>query len=211
MTPNDPIPFRARSQGTAAMDRSRVVASSLARVCSLVAASGLASCAPPIAATPYPNAEPAPGELGEPAPPEPGVVRYFDRDIDLRPFLSGWPYRKLDLDLDTGRLYYVETGEAYTLRELVAYTAQVLGLRRVIIGLPDVLARLQAGILERLPNAPFTMDNYRSMQVPSVCTDNGFERLGITPRSLEAVVPGYLAGTRKERLFSDLRSTAGRD
>ncbi len=117
----------------------------------------------------------------------------------------------LENDATAGERYELCGPTDYTLRELGRYTAQVLNLRRVVIGLPDVVARLQAGILEQLPNAPFTMDNYRSMQVPSVCTDNGLGRLGITPRSLEAVVPGYLGGTRKERLFSDLRSTAGRD
>ena len=48
------------------------------------------------------------------------------------------------------------------------------------------------------------------MQVPSVCSDNGFERLGMEPVSLETVVPGYLAGSARDQLYTRLRSSAGR-
>jgi len=116
----------------------------------------------------------------------------------------------LEDDDTAGERYELCGPRDYALRELVAYTARVLGLRRYILPLPERLARLQARVLERLPGAPFTMDNYRSMQVPSVCRDDGFGRLGITPRALEAVVPGYLGGSRRERLYTELRSAAGR-
>jgi NADH dehydrogenase len=114
-------------------------------------------------------------------------------------------------DATAGQCYELCGPRSYTLRELVAYTARVIGLKRRIIALPDVLARLQARVLGQLPGAPFTMDNYLSMQVDSVCSQNGFARLGITPRSLESIAPGYLAGSRKERLYSELRTSAGRE
>lgn len=119
--------------------------------------------------------------------------------------------RALDDHATAGQRYELCGPRSYTLRELVAYTAHVIGIKRHIIALPDALSRLQARVLERLPGAPFTMDNYLSMQVDSVCSDDGFARLGITPRSLESIAPGYLAGSRKERLYSELRSSAGRE
>ncbi|MCX4241857.1 S9 family peptidase [Paraliomyxa miuraensis] len=86
----------------------------------------LAACAPPHAATPYPDAEPPEGvdpastePRPEPAPgPEPVTARYFDREIDLRPFLAGFPFGDFEPSLRTGKLFYVERGERYTLRML---------------------------------------------------------------------------------------------
>lgn len=98
----------------------------------------------------------------------------------------------------------------YTLRELVQYTARQLGLRRLILDLPDFLARLQARLLQFVPGKPFTLDNYWSLQIDSVCQENGCARLGIQPRSIEAIVPGYLAGTRPRDRYTEYRRLARR-
>ena len=82
----------------------------------------------------------------------------------------------------------------YTLRELVELTGQMIGDRPWIWDLPDNLAQLQAKVFERIPGKPFTMDNYRSLQVDSVCSRDGFAGLGITPRSIESIMPDYFAG-----------------
>src|SRR5690606_4508306 len=53
----------------------------------------------------------------------------------------------------------------YTLQQLVAYTAECLGLRRLILPLPDFLSRIQAAIFDFVPGKPFSTDNYRSTLV----------------------------------------------
>lgn len=78
--------------------------------------------------------------------------------------------------------------EEYTLRELVQYTADTAGLSRIIIGLPDWAARLQARVMEFVPGKPFSRDNYLSLQTPSVCSSDCARQ----PTSLDAVVPRYL-------------------
>lgn len=83
--------------------------------------------------------------------------------------------------------------QLYTLRELVEYTARITGLKRVILPLGDSASRLQARILGVMPGRPFTLDNYLSLQTDSVCDDNAFDRLGITPQAIESIVPAYLA------------------
>lgn len=98
----------------------------------------------------------------------------------------------------------------YTLRELVEYTARTAGLRRRIIGLGDGLSKLQARVLELVPGKPFSVDNYLSLQVDSVCKHNGFETLGIQPTALEAIVPAFLGQRGRERTLARYRSTAGR-
>ena len=114
-------------------------------------------------------------------------------------------------DSAAGECYELCGPRAYTLRELVAYTAEVTGRRRLIVGLGDGLSRLQARVLEHLPGKPFSIDNYLSTKVDSVCSINGLERLGITSRGVESVVPGYLGGNERNAWFSRLRASAHRD
>lgn len=101
--------------------------------------------------------------------------------------------RALDDPHTHGRRYPLCGPREYTLRELVAYALRTAGLRRVVVGLPDWVSRLEAAVLEHVPGRPFTRDNYRSLQVPSVCAGgNGLRELGIEPTPLEAVAPRYL-------------------
>ena len=80
----------------------------------------------------------------------------------------------------------------YSLRELVKYTAGLIGRKPLVIGLPDFGARLQARVFQLLPGKPFTMDNYLSLQTDSICGQDGLAELGIQPQAVEALVPGYL-------------------
>lgn len=99
----------------------------------------------------------------------------------------------------------------YTLKELVEYIAGVMGLKRLVIGLPDGLSRLQAALFEKLPGKPFTMDNYRSLQVDSVVSgSDGFALFGITPYSVEAIVPRAMKGRTARRDYDGFRYLAGR-
>lgn len=91
-----------------------------------------------------------------------------------------------------GKAYELCGPHEYTLRELVAYTANVIGLRRKVVGLPDALARAQAMMMNLLPGKPFTKDNYLSLQVDSVCREGFPDFTGVKPTALEAVVPYYV-------------------
>ncbi len=81
----------------------------------------------------------------------------------------------------------------YTLKELVEYTARLIGVRRMIVGLSDGLSRLQARALEFVPGKPFSWDNYLSMQRDSVCSEGFPEIFQIRPADIDAVVPMYLS------------------
>lgn len=95
-----------------------------------------------------------------------------------------------------GQRYQLCGPETLSLLEIVKFIAACLGLRRHIIGLPNGISKLQARICEFLPGKPFTMDNYLSLTVPSVCDENGFARLGISPRSFRNILPTYLSRER---------------
>jgi NADH dehydrogenase len=93
----------------------------------------------------------------------------------------------------------------FSLQELVRYTADQLGKRKIIIPLPDAVARAQGHIFGLLPGKPFSYDNYLSLQIDSICKENGLCALGITPTDINEVVPFYLRERSEKMRFSDLR------
>jgi len=100
--------------------------------------------------------------------------------------------RALADDATAGECYELCGPERLTLREIVCQVRDRLGLARAVIGIPDVVARLQAAICDFVPGKPFSTDNYRSLLVDSVCKVNGLARLGIQPQPFTAVLPKYL-------------------
>jgi len=110
-----------------------------------------------------------------------------------------------------GRRFELCGPDTLSLHELVTMTARLAGLHRWIWPLGDGLSRLQALLMEFAPGKPFSRDNYDSLQVDSVCTDNGLERLGITPVPLSAVVPRYLHGASQRARYSGYRRAARRN
>jgi NADH dehydrogenase len=98
----------------------------------------------------------------------------------------------LDRHATYGQRYELCGPQAYSLAEIVAYLAGVLGLRRRIVPLGDGLSRLQAALLQFAPGKPFTPDNYRSLQVASTCEKPFPAVFGVTPARFEDVVPTYL-------------------
>ncbi len=91
-----------------------------------------------------------------------------------------------------GQRYNLCGPQVYSLREIVAYLAQTLGLKRRILALNDTLSRLQATLLQFAPGKPFTPDNYRSLQVASVCDASFPAVFGTTPGRFDEIVPTYL-------------------
>lgn len=109
-----------------------------------------------------------------------------------------------------GQGYELCGPRVYTFREIVEDIARMLGLKRVVVGLPDSMARLQAKLLGWLPVKIFTTDNYLSLQVDSICDRNGLDTLGITPHSVESIMPMYFGGKIQRRRYDALRKIAGR-
>lgn len=91
----------------------------------------------------------------------------------------------------SGQRYCLCGPMEYSLLELVKLVARATQLRRWIIGLPRWASWLQGATLEWLPGKPFSLDNYHSLQVDSVCTENGLRAFGITPTPLEVALPEF--------------------
>jgi uncharacterized protein YbjT (DUF2867 family) len=63
--------------------------------------------------------------------------------------------------------------EVFTLQQLVELIARSAGSSTRIIPLGNSMSKLQATVLQYLPGKMFTMDNYRSLQMPSICNQGG--------------------------------------
>lgn len=100
--------------------------------------------------------------------------------------------------------------QVYTLKALVQYAGALAGCRRPVIGLPEALARLQAGVLELLPRPPMSVDNLDSMDVDSVCPGPEPLPFGLRPTPLEAVAPAYLGGLTQRQANFGRRGKARR-
>jgi uncharacterized protein YbjT (DUF2867 family) len=110
-----------------------------------------------------------------------------------------------------GQSYNLCGPEMYTLKQLVEYTAQQLGLKRKIIGLGNASSKMMANVFQLMPLfKPLTRDNYRSMQVDSVC-DAPFPTIfNIQPKSINEIVPTYLARKAYRQRYDTLRRRARR-
>ena len=113
--------------------------------------------------------------------------------------------RAIDDKSSYGHRYDVCGPKEYTLKELVEYTAHLLKLKRRILGLPDWISKSQAYVLEWFPGKPFSIDNYNSLQIDSVCTHNAHE-----PTTLEMVAPTYLGQSNRYHGYDAYRKQARR-
>ena len=98
----------------------------------------------------------------------------------------------LDRQATFGQRYNLCGPQVYSLREIVTWLARQLGLKRRILPLNNTLSMLQAAVLQFAPGKPFTLDNYRSLQLANVCEASFPAIFGITPSRFEDVVPTYI-------------------
>lgn len=94
-----------------------------------------------------------------------------------------------------GRTFEACGPDRFTLRELVKLAGNVSGHSRPVVGMPPLLARLQAFAMELAPGQPLmTRDNLDSMKVDNVASGSlpGLDALDITPSALRQIAPTYL-------------------
>jgi len=103
--------------------------------------------------------------------------------------------------------------EIFTLKQLVQLAGQYTGNDKPVFGLPDVLARVQAALMELAPGEPImSRDNLDAMKVDNIASGKlpGLQALGITPSALSAVAPFYLGAQGLRSGLTAKRKTAGR-
>lgn len=104
-----------------------------------------------------------------------------------------------------------------TFRELMQQMLQIIRRRRLILALPFWAGRLLAGFFSvvnsvtlGLAPQPITADQVRSLRRDNIVSDDarGFDDLGITPTSMEAILPSYLWRFRPSGQYAAIKESA---
>jgi len=75
-------------------------------------------------------------------------------------------------DRNTHSKRYTVCGpEIFTLQQIIELIIEALGARCRVLPLGNGLSKMQAMVLQNLPGKLFTLDNYRSLQTDSICTE----------------------------------------
>ena len=99
-----------------------------------------------------------------------------------------------------GQRYDLCGSQTYTLKEVVAYIARALKLRRHILALGPRLSKWQAAMFEFVPGKPFSLDNYRSLQCESACRQEYKDLFGVAPQDFESRLESHLG----RKIINDL-------
>jgi uncharacterized protein YbjT (DUF2867 family) len=116
-----------------------------------------------------------------------------------------------------GSIYELGGPEVFTFKELMEFVLTTIERRRLLVPLPFGLAKLQATVFELVSKLPLrflskpllTRDQVELLRYDNVVSDTALrdgrtlEGLGITPRSVAAIVPTYLWRFRKAGQFHD--------
>ena len=116
--------------------------------------------------------------------------------------------RAVDGDLHAGRVYELGGPNVRTFKELMQFVLATTQRRRLLIPVPFALMKLQASVLQFLPKPPITPDQVELLKRDNVVSDEvkaegrTLEGIGITPESIDAIVPTYLWRFRKTGQFN---------
>ena len=102
--------------------------------------------------------------------------------------------------LESGQAGVWELGgpDVMTFRDIIRWILAETRRSRPLVEIPPALAFVQAALAERVPGKPLTRDQLRLLRHDNVVAAGarGFAELGLTPASIELIVPGYLARFR---------------
>jgi uncharacterized protein YbjT (DUF2867 family) len=104
-----------------------------------------------------------------------------------------------------GKTFELGGPRVYSFRELMEIVLHETGRRRPLIAIPLGLAKLKAWFLQLLPNPMLTVDQVKLLAYDNVVSEGaaGLKTLGITPTTVEAIVPSYLWRFRPKGQFED--------
>jgi NADH dehydrogenase len=108
-----------------------------------------------------------------------------------------------------GKTYELGGPTVYSFKELMQIVLDETQRKRILAPIPWGIARLQGRILGLLPAPLLTLDQVRMLETDNVVSEEArsqnrtIEDLGITPKSVEAIVPGYLWMYRRQGQYAE--------
>jgi NADH dehydrogenase len=109
----------------------------------------------------------------------------------------------LDDPATAGQLYELGGPQVLSFREILELILRAIGRKRLLVPVPQWLMMFEATFLQLLPNPLLTRDQVRMLGVDNVVSEGaqGFADLGVTPTTLDSVLPHYIARYRKTGQF----------
>ena len=97
-----------------------------------------------------------------------------------------------------GRTYELAGPDVYTLRDLVSIVVRLIDKRCWLVSVPFAVAMMQARLFELLPRPPLTTSQVDLLKADNVASGTlpGLRELNIQPKTVEEVVPTYIAPSR---------------
>jgi uncharacterized protein YbjT (DUF2867 family) len=115
--------------------------------------------------------------------------------------------KAVDGNTKPGMIYELGGPDIRTFKELMELTLATIQRRRLLVPVPFALLKLQAMILQFAPKPPITPDQVELLKRDNIVSAEAkrdgrtLEALGITPESVDAIVPSYLWRFRKTGQF----------
>jgi NADH dehydrogenase len=115
--------------------------------------------------------------------------------------------KAVDGEARAGTTYELGGSEVRSFRDILEYILQTIERKRLLVPLPFPLAKLQAGLMQFMPTPLLTPDQVELLRTDNVVSAEAtnqrrtLEGLGISPETIEAVVPFYLWRFRKTGQF----------
>lgn len=112
--------------------------------------------------------------------------------------------------LEDGKgIYELGGPDIVSMRDMLETTLEITGRQRLLVPVPDALARLKAMFLQLLPNPVITVDQVRMLAVDNVVSEDAqtdgrtLEGLGISPANMQVILPTYLDRFRRTGQFEE--------
>ncbi len=122
--------------------------------------------------------------------------------------------RSVDGELSGGKVYELGGSEVRTFKELMQEMLQVVERKRILLPIPFWAARIIGSIAGLLPNPLLTRDQVTLLESDNVVSDKAvkdgrtLQGIGITPQTMEAILPTYLWRFRARGQFPAASSAA---
>lgn len=97
-------------------------------------------------------------------------------------------------DNPLGKTYEIGGPEVINFKEIYERLFDHIGIKRVLIPMPWLIARIQGAVLSLLPKPPLTGDQVISLKTDNVVSEKALklEDLGITATAMQLILPDYL-------------------
>ncbi len=113
-------------------------------------------------------------------------------------------------DTHAGQTYELTGPNVYDMRAVLELINKYTDRNAWVLGLPFLIGRIQAVFLQYLPKPLLTPDQIKLLQTDNVADGSkpGLDDLGITPTTVESIVPTYLRRFRPHQQQKKLRIQA---